>query len=1291
MTDFIERVSSLSPKRLALLAIELKERLDAAESRAQEPIAVVGLGCRFPGADSPEEFARLLDNGVDAISEVPADRWDIDAYFDPDPDVAGTMNTRYGGFVRGIDEFDPAHFGISPREATGMDPQQRLFLEVAWEALEHAGIAPDTLAGTQTGVFLGMATIDYVSQVMQGGEGSLDLYSSSGGSHAVASGRLSYILGLHGPAVSVDTACSSSLVAVHLACQSLRAGECETAIVGGVNVICAPETTLMLSRARMMAPDGRCKTFDARADGFVRGEGCGVLVLRRLSIARADGDRVLAVIRGSAVNQDGRSSGLTAPNGPAQVAVITAALANAGVNASEIGYVEAHGTGTSLGDPIELQALGATYGAGRDAATAVIASSVKTNFGHLEAAAGVAGMAKAILALYRERIPSHLHVVTPTSHVNWTTLGVRLPASGGEPWRRGAVPRRAAVSSFGFSGTNAHVILEEAPPTVSSGSDTQPGAVCLLPIAARTAPAVREMAGRYAGFLRDNPDVSLADICRSAARGRSQLVGSRAVILAHDVRGARDALMHLEATTGEPGSEQLADATIHAADSVANGTADVAFVFTGQGGASHGMGRALFDQAPVFRDAILSLDEPFRAATGVPLVDVLYGDAADAFARPDVSAAALVAFQVALARLWRSWGVEPAAVAGHSLGEYAAAVTAGALSAHDALHLVAVRGRAVSTLPSGVGAMAIIDASQGAIEAMIGHAVGAPASLELAATNAPEQVVLSGPAVEIERVEAVLATRGVRVRRLSGISHAYHSSQLDSLLPAYRVACQATTQHTAQLEWVSCLTGELQPADRPIDAGYWIDQMRQPVQWQHVVQTLATRGARVLIEIGPTAVLSGLSRASLEATGVTSALSLPSLRSGVADWSTMLDTLGRGWIRGMSVHWSSVWHDGGTRVSLPTYPFQRSRYWLAPSATTRRSGRRGRSDGLLGARANGPVPTFVIPIDASAPTTLRQHVVRGAPLFAGSAFIDVALMAAAIVRGVPASQLELHDVRLLAPLVVGNDEREAMLSVEQGDDGAAIVTLSSVATGAATDAPWLRHARARAVPRDAAAARAAASTSIPVLLATLEQALDHAAVYEGFHAHGITLGDSVRAVHSVRRRDGEAFARLLVPDVVPAAEHRAALLDGALQALGIATPGFNAGATNAAPRVLARIGSVRVSGDLSMAMWAHATIRDDAGPDAPWSGALKLYDGDGAQLAAFEDLTLLIADAGAVDDVASSLTYIPTYAGTSANPHGLNAATAPSRNAYTHHAPCPNAIPLKADEMRSTNRTGAPP
>jgi len=502
MSEFLDRISKLSPKRLALLALELNDKLEAAGGRAHEPIAIVGMACRFPGgADDPQAFWQLLREGRDAIVEVPRDRWDIDRYFDPDPDAPGRMSVRTGGFVRDIDKFDPAFFGISPREALTMDPQQRLLLEVSWQALEHAGIAPEGLAGAAAGVFVGICNTDYSHRVLGRGLGTIDAYLASGNAYSVAAGRISYTLGLQGPAVAIDTACSSSLVALHTACTSLRAGGIDLAICGGVNVICAPETMIALSKGHMLAPDGRCKTFDARADGFARGEGCGVIVLKRLSDARTAGDRILAVIRGTASNQDGRSGGLTVPNGPAQEAVIRAALADAGLEPGAVSYVEAHGTGTSLGDPIEIRALAGAYSMGHSATDPLLVGSVKTNIGHLESAAGVAGVIKVVLMLQHRLIPKHLHFQRPSPHIAWQDYPIEVTAQERD-WPRRSERMVAGVSSFGFSGTNAHIVIEQAPDEPAGTGDAARQPPYCLPLSAQSPGALRELAARYARALR---------------------------------------------------------------------------------------------------------------------------------------------------------------------------------------------------------------------------------------------------------------------------------------------------------------------------------------------------------------------------------------------------------------------------------------------------------------------------------------------------------------------------------------------------------------------------------------------------------------------------------------------------------------------------------------------------------------------------------------------------------------------------------------------------------------------
>ncbi|HEX2905648.1 MAG TPA: type I polyketide synthase, partial [Phototrophicaceae bacterium] len=594
MNDLFERISNLSPKRLALLVMDLQAKLDAAEQQHSQPIAIIGMGCRFPGgANSPAQFWENLRQGVDAITEIPKSRWDAEALFDPDPDVPGKIATRWGGFIDNIDRFEPQFFGISPREAQTMDPQQRLMLEVSWEALENAGYAPDQLGGSKTGVFVGICNHDYAQMLLSGNTDFFDVYVSTGGAQSVTSGRVSYILGLQGPAVSIDTACSSSMVAIHLAVQSLRSGECQMALAGGVNAILTPEVTVTLSRAKMMAPDGRCKAFDASADGFVRSEGCGVLVLKRLSDALTDGDNIQAVIRGSASNQDGRSNGLTAPNGPSQIAVIREALADAGLEPHEIGYVETHGTGTSLGDPIEVQALGAALGKGRAADKPVMIGSVKTNLGHMEAAAGVAGVIKLVLSLQHREIPPHLHLKQLSPYIPWDDLPVTVPAAG-VAWE--AERRIGGVSSFGFSGTNVHLIIEEAPsrePVMAAVERP----LHLLTLSARTEAALKTQVEQYQAALAAMPEAAIADVGFTANAGRAQL-SHRLAVVGGTLAEMRDAL----AAYAQGNTSRVISGHVPAA------RPGVAFLFTGQGSQYVQMGRELYETQPTFRAALDECD-----------------------------------------------------------------------------------------------------------------------------------------------------------------------------------------------------------------------------------------------------------------------------------------------------------------------------------------------------------------------------------------------------------------------------------------------------------------------------------------------------------------------------------------------------------------------------------------------------------------------------------------------------------------------------------------------------------
>lgn len=904
----------------ALLALQkTRSRLESLEKANTEPIAVVGMACRFPGgADTPEAFWQLMRDGVDAITEVPADRWDVNALYDPDPGTPGKMSTRWGGFLSDVDKFDAEFFGISPREANHMDPQQRLVLEVSWHALENANLAPDKLVGSRSGVFMGLSTHDYSGLHMkQGDETAVDMYVSTGNAANVAAGRLSYLLGLQGPSMAVDTACSSSLVAVYLACQSLRAGDSDMALAGGVNLVLAPEVSMMLSKAHMMAADGRCKTFDAGADGFVRGEGCGVVVLKRLSDAQAANDNILAVIRGWACNQDGRSSGLTAPNGGAQQAVVRQALACGGIKPHQIDYVETHGTGTSLGDPIEVQALAEVLAEGRAKDKPVILGSVKTNIGHLEAAAGVAGLIKTILAMQHQQIPPHLHLQKLNPYINWDELPVTV-SKHSVPWPLAAAPRLAGVSSFGFSGTNAHLIVEE-PPVRERVEIDSARPFPLLPLSARSEPALRQLAERYEQVLAENEIGSLADFVSVVGNGRSHFPHRLALT------GETTAQLQQRLAAFRSGEEIPGWRYGH----VEPGTQPkIAFLFTGQGVQFPGMGRELYETQPVFRQAMdrcAALLVPYLER---PLLSVIYPktDENSPLNQTVYTQPALFALEYALVKLWQSWGIRPMGVMGHSVGEYVAACVAGVFSLEDGLRLIAERGRLMQALPAGGAMAAVFAESEQVAAAITPHAQ----SLSIAAVNGLRHTVISGVEEVVAEVSAILQAEGVRVKPLT-VSHAFHSPLMEPMLDAFTQTAAQLTYASPQLEFVSNLSGDLLTVDNLPDAEYWRQHVRQPVRFADGLHTMQQLGYNVFVEIGPKPVLSGMGQRLLPGDGAW----LPSLRQGRGDWQQMMDSLGALYTQGVKVNWHGLGQDvGETAVSLPNYPFQRRRYWLTPDAQT---------------------------------------------------------------------------------------------------------------------------------------------------------------------------------------------------------------------------------------------------------------------------------------------------------------------------------------------------------------------
>lgn len=824
--------SSPSPIKQALRAIEILEaKLDALKNAQREPIAIVGTGCRFPGgAENPEAFWRLLHNGVDAITEVPAERWDWEKYYAPEPDTPGKMCTRAGGFLQGVDGFNPEFFGISAREAVSIDPQQRLLLEVSWEALENANQVPDNLHNSSTGVFIGIYLNDY-SKVMSsvGDISQIDAFSAVGNSLSVAAGRLSYFLGLKGPSMAIDTSCSSSLVSVHLACQSLRWRECNLALAGGVGLNLMPDTSIALSRTRMLNPDGRCKTFDAAANGFVKGEGCGVVVLKRLSDALADGDNILALIRGSAVNHNGRSSSLISPNGLSQQAVIRQALENGGVEPGEIDYVEVQGTSTSVGEPIEVAALAAVYGQNRPQEQPLMIGSVKTNIGHLEPASGIASLIKVVLALQNREIPAHLHFKQPNPYINWHELPLQVAAQP-IPWPITEKRRLAGVSAFGFSGTNAHVILEEAPisPAVEKTIERPRH---LLALSAKTDKALVELAERYEKHLANHPDLAIGDICFTANSGRSHFQHRLSVV----------------ASSSNELSEKLAawrnqQQPVGLFQGKVTDSAKIAFLFPDTGSEYISIGRQLYETQPKFRQAFDRCDQILHSYVKCSLVEVLYLESIN---EPAYSQPALFALEYALFQLWKSWGIEPTAVMGYGVGEYVAACVAEVFSLEDSLKLVAERGRWMQALPQ------------------------------------------QGEMVEVFAFEnqAILQEVTYSQPQLSVISHS---------------------------------------SDEIASPSYWVCQVQQPMEFAKSIDTLTQQGYEIFVEVGTKPTLAELGRNYLS-----DQVWLSTLHPDKDDWQQILETLASLYVRGVKVDWLGFDQDYLRQwVELPTYPWQRQRYWF---------------------------------------------------------------------------------------------------------------------------------------------------------------------------------------------------------------------------------------------------------------------------------------------------------------------------------------------------------------------------
>jgi acyl transferase domain-containing protein len=920
MSDqLLERLAQLSPEKRALLARRLLGET-AAAPRGPEPIAIVGMSCRFPGgASTPDAFWQLLTGRVDAITEVPADRWNASALYDADATAAGKVATRWGGFIDGIADFDPYVFGISPREASRMDPQQRLWLEVAWEAFEHAGLTLDALAGSQTGVFLGLHShsSDYFWMQLREPE-RMDAFTGPGNAHNIAAGRLAYLLDLRGPALTIDTACSSSLVAVHTACQSLRAGDCRVALVGGVNAMLSPIWSIPLSRMQMLSPTGRCRAFDASADGFVRSEGAGAVVLKRLSDAMADDDAILAVIRGSAVNQDGRTNGITAPNGLSQRELLRAALANAGVPAAAITHVETHGTGTALGDPIEFEALAEVLSDGRPAARPCWIGAVKSNLGHLEGAAGIAGLIKVVLALRHRAVPPVVHFSKLNSHIAVDGRSFPVPTRV-ESWAAD-VPLAAGVSSFGWSGTNAHVIVEEAPQreaesgarTAESGKREAAPAVLVLPLSAHTPEALAAQAARYAAFLAGGAaGATIEAVCRTAALRRTHH-DHRAAVVGDSLAELATALERL--ATGEPswltqtGRVRLRSAGRKPA---------VAFVFTGQGPQWRGMAADLIGRVPAATEVLERCDAIVRETAGWSLLDALTAEPSR-LDHTEVAQPAIFAVQAAVAATLRGWGIEPAAVVGHSLGEIAAAWCAGALSLEDAMRVAITRGRLMERATDD-GRMVSIERSVDEIRAALDDWRG----LSIAAVNGPQSTVLSGETAAVEAAVAKLTAAGAEARYLP-VQYAFHSEQMNAAAKEVEIALAGLAPRAASIRMMSSVTGAA-CTGADLTAAYWRRNVRETVRFADAIAGVAP-DAPVFVEIGPHPALRTSIASSATAGG--DPIVTHSLHRGRDGYASLRGVVGALYTVGGAIDWARLNPGRGEPVALPTYAWQRERFWL---------------------------------------------------------------------------------------------------------------------------------------------------------------------------------------------------------------------------------------------------------------------------------------------------------------------------------------------------------------------------
>ncbi len=1136
-------------------------------------IAIVGMGCRFPGGvNSPNEFWQLMIEGRDAIVDVPPDRWDIRKYFDPDPNKPGKMYTRSGGFLQQrIDQFDAQFFGISPREAACTDPQQRLLLEVAWEALEDAGLVPEGIAGSDAGVYIGAFMLDNkLTQMSAANSEMIGPHTAVSSTMTILSNRLSYVFDLRGPSVSMDTACSSSLVAFHHACQAIWRGECHLALAGGVNVIFRPEVNLAMCKGQFLSPDGRCKSFDERADGYGRGEGAGIVVIKPLSDALRDGNPVYAIVRGTGVNQDGRTNGITVPNPASQERLILKVCGEAGVEPKQIRYFEAHGTGTAVGDPIEAKALGAAVGTGRDPEHACVVGSVKANIGHLEAASGVAGLIKAALSLKHGQIPPLANLGNPNPNIPFAELGLRLPRSL-EPMPSGEGRAVVGINSFGYGGTNAHVLLEEAP-ELQGNQDSEPVAEpsrpCLLPLSARSDAALSVLANSYQTLLCGAEPPALRDLCYSAALHRGHYDNRLALV----ADSAATMLEQLRSFAELGRASRTTKAKILAAK-----PERPVFVFTGMGPQWWAMGRELLEQEPVFRDTATACDTIFRGLAGWSILAEMRADEkCSRITETQIAQPANFVIQASLVALWRSWGVEPAAVVGHSVGEVTAAYVAGVLSLEDAVRVSYQRSR-IQKQAAGQGTMLAVGITEADVEHLL---LQYRDQISLAAVNGPSSLTLAGRRDALEGIAAELERRGA-FNRLLQVEVAYHSFYMDPLLGELRDSLSDLRTQRPRLPLYSTVTGGL-VQEPSYDAEYWCRNVREPVLFARAMDSLIEAGHRLFLEVGPHPVLSASIKECLMRRGAQAAV-IASMRRGESEQATMLLGLGGLYVHGCPVDWRQYYPQGGRFVRLPSYPWQRETYWQeAPEAMLERRG--GAEHIFLTRPVSAPAPTWEVPLNRYLLPYLEDHRVDDLVVLPGAAYVEGGLIAHRQLTGAQACALE--NLEFHQALVV-EDAHESLLRLTY--DGHA--REYSIYSRAKDDKlHWRLHATGTL-------SQLAPPVRDHLPLSQLrERCRDQVtadAHYRRMAERGLQYGPQFQGIQSLWRGDDQVLARIEVEQSSPTSAEgyrlHPTLLDAAFQSL-IAILDRDDGAGSAQLYLPVRIDQIRFHDSPQGHCWSYGCL-----------------------------------------------------------------------------------------------------